>query len=74
MAKPPKRGKDNATLTISLPKTLKDRIAAAAQAENRSISNWCVWHLDNLLQNKARPLLREVEGDGNAEGKHLNGA
>jgi hypothetical protein len=56
--KAPKRGDDQATLTISLSKLLKARIEAAAASETRSVSNWCVYHLEKLLR---QPV--DVSGD-----------
>ena len=47
--KDPKRGDDQSTLTISLPKSLKARIVLAAEGETRSVSNWCVYQLERLL-------------------------
>ena len=44
-----RRSKDNATLTISLAKTLTDRISDAALAEHRTVSNWCVVKLKDVL-------------------------
>lgn len=40
MRRKPIRAKDQATLTISLPKSLKDEILMEAKAEMRSASNW----------------------------------
>lgn len=45
----PVRSKEQSTLTISLPKELKDRIEAAALSDNRSTSNYLVTELRKLL-------------------------
>ncbi len=47
---PPKRDKDNATLTISLPKALKEEIEKAARSDNRSTSNFVTTELSKLLK------------------------
>ncbi len=52
MSKPPKkhgRAYGNTQLTISIPVSLKERIAAEAAAEERSISNWCVLKLRAVI-------------------------
>lgn len=36
-------------LGVFMPKSLKARIKAAATKENRTMANWCVWHLEKLL-------------------------
>ena len=45
----PKRGADQATLTISLPKEMKERIEKAARSDNRTTSNFVVTELMKLL-------------------------
>ena len=52
-AKDTKRGEDQSTLTISLPKLLKARIKEAAAGETRSVSNWCVLQLEKLVKQPA---------------------
>jgi len=47
---PPQRDKDNATLTISLPKALKEEIEKAARSDNRSTSNFVTTELAKLLK------------------------
>lgn len=47
--KDPKRAPENATLTISLPKTLKERIEAEAAYDRRKVSPWCVIQLEKIL-------------------------
>lgn len=43
------RAEDQTVLGISMPKELKAKIAAAAAADNRSMANWCVHHLHEIL-------------------------
>lgn len=50
-------------LGVSMPKSLKARIKAAAAKENRTMANWCVWHLENLLN--------ELESSKDAEVQSL---
>lgn len=47
--KKPKRGAENSTLTISLPRVLKQRIVTAAETDKRTASNWCVARLTEIL-------------------------
>lgn len=47
---PPRRDPDQATLTISLPKVLKEEIEKAAKGDNRSTSNFVVNELAKLLR------------------------
>ncbi len=44
------RSDANTTMTISLPKELKDAIAAKAAEENRPISNYMVTELTKILK------------------------
>jgi hypothetical protein len=48
--KKPKRSDGNSTLTISLSKALKDQILAAAEADRRTTSNWCVARFTEILE------------------------
>lgn len=43
------RADGQTSLSISLPEPLKQRIAEAAAAENRAISNWFCTHVEKLL-------------------------
>lgn len=45
-----RRAKDKTTLTISLPKELKEAIELAAEEESRSMSNYLVLELTKLMQ------------------------
>jgi hypothetical protein len=36
-------------LGVSMSKSLKEKIKAAAAAENRTMANWCVHHLEKIL-------------------------
>lgn len=49
----PQRSKDQATLTISLPKELKRAVDEAAAADERSVSNFVVRELRKLLSANA---------------------
>ena len=51
----PKRSPDQATLTISLPKDLKDRIMDAAESDNRTAGNYVVTELMKLLRSDKPP-------------------
>lgn len=46
------RSKENTQLSISLPKSLRDRIEAAALAEDRSISSYLRVHLTEILDHR----------------------
>ena len=43
------RGNENTTMTISLPKKLKDAITKAAESENRKVSNFLVTELVKII-------------------------
>jgi hypothetical protein len=45
------RAEGQTSLSISLSEPLKQRIAEAAAAENRAISNWFCTHVEKLLEN-----------------------
>jgi len=49
-------------LGVSMSKDLKGKIKSAAAAENRTMANWCVHHLEKILdamdQNAPAPLSR----------------
>jgi hypothetical protein len=45
----PKRNEDNATLTISLPKSMKRKILEEAKKDNRTASNFLVNELLKIL-------------------------
>lgn len=47
---PPRRDPDQTTLTISLPKGLKEAVEKAAKADNRSTSNFAATSLAKLLR------------------------
>ena len=47
------RGKDNRTITVSLPKSLVAEIDQLARAERRSRSNWIVTQLEDMIKRKA---------------------
>ena len=44
------RSPDQTVLGISMSKTLKARIAKAAEADDRSMANWCVAHLKRIVE------------------------
>jgi hypothetical protein len=54
----PVRNPDNTSLTISLPKQLKNRIEHAADADRRKVSPWCVIQLEKVLDD----LEKEIPG------------
>jgi hypothetical protein len=49
-------------LGVSMSKDLKEKIKRAAKAENRTMANWCVHHLEKILDamdgNENPPLSR----------------
>lgn len=47
------RRPENTLLTISLPKKLKDAIATAAASDRRSVSNWLVHLVEQVLDDTA---------------------
>jgi len=52
--KPPKkdpkaRAKDQAAISFSLPKSLRIKIERLAEKENRTLSNWLVTHLWEIV-------------------------
>lgn len=47
---PPKRDEAQTTLTISLPKEMKDEIEKAAKEDRRSISNYLVMEIAKMLK------------------------
>ncbi len=46
------RAADKATMTISCPKILKDRIKELAKMESRTISNWVVFELEKMVERR----------------------
>ena len=44
------RSPDQTVLGISMSKTLKARIAKAAEADDRTMANWCVAHLKRIIE------------------------
>jgi predicted DNA-binding protein len=51
-----KRAEESTLLGVSMPKELKERIKAAAENERRSMANWCVHHLEVLLDQLEDPI------------------
>lgn len=49
-----KRAEDQTTITFSLPKKLREAIEAAAEAEDRNISNFLVKELKGILADPTR--------------------
>ena len=47
---PPHRRPENTTLTISLPKSLKARMEAAAADDSRKLSPWTVLQLEKIVR------------------------
>lgn len=43
------RSPDQTILGVSMPKTLKEKIAQAAKKEKRSMANWCVNELTRIV-------------------------
>jgi hypothetical protein len=66
----PRRSEDNTTLTISLPKSLKNRLQTAASADSRKISPWCVLQLekvvDRLESQTPQPMITALPDPGDA--------
>ena len=50
------RGADQTSLTISIPKDLREQIEREATAENRSLSNWMVTRLRQLMKDASTKL------------------
>lgn len=56
------RARDQTTMTVSLPDTLKKRIIDAATAESRKASNWLVKTLTDLLDQQEEKAPVAVRG------------
>ena len=46
----PKRSEDNDVLGVSMPKDLKNRIKALADADERPMATWCAVHLRKIVE------------------------
>jgi len=46
----PKRSEDNDVLGVSMPRELKTRIKALADADKRPMATWCAIHLEKLVE------------------------
>ena len=46
----PKRSEDNDVLGVSMPRELKNRIKALADADHRPMATWCAVHLKKLVE------------------------
>lgn len=46
----PKRSEDNDVLGVSMPRELKNRIKALADADERPMATWCAIHLKKLVE------------------------
>jgi hypothetical protein len=51
------RAEGQVSLSISLSEPLKQRVAAAAKSENRSLSNWFCTHVEKLLEDTSSLIL-----------------
>ena len=49
------RSDENAQISVSMPKALRDRIKAAAELERRALSPWLVLQLEKLLDARDAP-------------------
>lgn len=60
------RAPDKTAISVSMPKNLKAQIKAAAEKENRSLSNYITHHLSELVQEhkESEPLRIAAEDAG----------
>jgi hypothetical protein len=63
------RAEGQVTLSISLSEPLKQKVKAAADSENRSISNWFCTHVEKLLETNSPSFLLNETAE-NSEQEH----